>query len=135
MGAFRLNVEKVLRGGLDAIVEIAVIDGIHVHLHDLPLWVLLCDAVSQQSLLAFDLECPGLIQEKLVLDELLGNRASPFNNRMVLYVGERSAQRTLYINALIVPEGMIFRSYGRLHQVLRDFIVVHIGAPTIIWVV
>ena len=83
---FGLQIEVVLRSGLDTIIQVAIIDRIQVHFHDLPLGILLCQTICQDSFLPFDLDITSLAHEELILYELLGDGTAAFNNCLVVQV-------------------------------------------------
>ena len=95
----------------------------------------MCQTIGQQRFLTLDLHRSGLILEKLVLDQLLCNRAAALDHRLALKIRKSRAHNTLEVDAPIVPECAVFGGDRGIHQHGRDISIIHIGAATIFRIV
>src|SRR5215469_5107321 len=135
MRAMRLQAEVVLGSRFDTIVEVAIVNGVQVHLHNLPLGVLLCQTIGQDGLLGFDLKRTWLIQEKFCFDQLLRDRTGAFDDSLALQICQSRAQDTLRVDPGICPESVILSSHCRIDKYWCDITIIYIAAPAIFGII
>ena len=111
-----------LRRGLDAVGRVAEVDEVEIRLEDVLLAVLLMHAQRAEDLkdLAADRD---LVLPRHVLDHLLrdgGRAAGVVAHERVVH----AARRALPVHALMLVEALVLDGDERLHDVVRDLLVV-----------
>ena len=133
----RLREVKMLRGGdagitvvgvakvgarrrVDSVGLLPIGNRVQIHLDDLPLGE---DALSRHPIRQngfLDLALEGLVAiEHVLLDELLRDRAAALADAVLHDIGVGRADDRVEIDALVIPEGMIFDGDGRVDDADR----------------
>ena len=116
--------EVELRGGLHAVATLAQIDGVQVHLQDLPLGVVLLELQRPEDLPHLAVDGVAIVAGH-VLQHLLGQGGTAEGGPAAGEEVQRRRGGSGPVHAVVLKEPVVLDGHGRLPQGVRHLIKVH----------